>query len=146
MALKSGMTLGFLLLLVFLGACSTVPEMTKHERFPAAAAADEQIIFSSALKVRAHSLEFDILQGAKGTEVGVFLCDKEQHGILLVKNGDLDLDKLRRQKKIDHKNFYTFENRRECSKFQEAIGFIDSGAPLIINLDRERKRVLTFFY
>lgn len=146
MALKSGMTLCFLLLLVFLGGCSTGTATLKHERFPAAAAADEQIIFSSALKVRAHNLEFDILQGAKETEVGVFLCDKERHGILLVKNGNLDLDKLKSQKKSESKGFYSFENRRECSKFQEAIGFIDSGAPLIINIDRERKRVLTFFY
>ena len=148
MALKSLIQLCVLFLLVFLGACSQMPNSRKAgpelKRFPAAA--DEQLIFSSSLSVKAHGLQFDLLLGNKEAEVGLFICDKEKYGLMLVKNGEIDLDKLKTPLKGEVKTFYSFESRRECAKFQEAIKFIDSGAPLIMNLDRERKRIITFFY
>ena len=146
MALKSIIQLFFLFLLVFLGACANVAPGTKPQSNRAPAAAEDQIIFNSSLKIKAHQMVYEILLAGKDTESAVLFCDKNHSGLLLTRNAELDLDAMKTRKLDKDKEFYAFDARGECGKFKEAIKFIDSGAPLIINLDRDRKKILTFFY
>lgn len=143
MALKSLIQLFFLFLLVFLGACSSYAPPT--HRAPAAAA-DDQIVFNSMLTVRSHGTDYKILLGPKDGENAVVFCSHKVPGVLLVRGAELDLDALKAAKLDSHKSFYSLESKAECSKLAGATKFIDSGAPLIINLDRDRQKVLTFFY
>ena len=143
MAMKGLIQLSFLFLLVFLSSCASSGG-SRASRLPATA--DEQIIFSSALKVKSQDLVFDILIGMKEAEKGILYCDKDKNGLMLLKGDQIDLDLFKAKKSEWERHFFSFEGRGECAKFKEALGFIDSGAPLIINIDRERKKIITFFY
>lgn len=144
MALKGIVQLFFLFLLVFLGACSSYAPNSLAERAPAAA--DDQIVFNSMLSIKSNSREYKVLLGPRDGENAVLFCSQKVPGVLLIRGAELDLDSLKAAKLDSHKSFYSLENKAECAKLAGATKFIDSGAPLIINLDRDRKKVLTFFY
>ncbi len=152
MALKGLIQLFFLFLLVFLGACSTYTPSTSSSQsrmMPtnrAPAMADDQIIFHSMLVLKSHGIEYKVLLGPKDGENAVVFCSQKVPGVLLLKGAELDLDALKAAKLDSYKSFYSLESKAECAKLAGATKFIDSGAPLIINLDRDRKKVLTFFY
>ncbi len=142
MALKSLIQLCFLFLLVFLGACSSYTAPSHR----APAAVEDQIVFNSMLIVKSHGTEYKILLGPRDAENAVVFCSHKVPGVLLMRGAELDLDALKAAKLDNHKSFYSVESKAECNKLAGATKFIDSGAPLIINLDRDRQKVLTFFY